>query len=274
MDAGALDVADAEIEAVEKLHDGDAEHVLVGEAFGHLEGRQAAQQFSHALAGVQRPRRQREQVDKLFLQRRIFFRADGVGHHRQQLLLRDQRGQRQYVGAVAQAVADRNAFGIAGQRDHVVLAEHAGLDHAFADLRQHDAIGILVEILVAAGVLHRLQGDAADAFPGERVADDVADRVIVDAALDGRDQRGRDAVAFEIFQRLLADLAQIRAAQIDQRVALQRIELQVDLEAAFVLGQPRHEVRLARDPQAVGVDHDVADRAGAGGFQNGEEIRV
>ncbi len=29
MDAAALDVADAEIEAIEKLHDGDAEDVLV-----------------------------------------------------------------------------------------------------------------------------------------------------------------------------------------------------------------------------------------------------
>src|SRR6266853_1837932 len=34
MNAGAFDVADAEIEAVEKLHDGDAEHVLVARSAG------------------------------------------------------------------------------------------------------------------------------------------------------------------------------------------------------------------------------------------------
>src|SRR5258706_9250092 len=54
MDAGALDVADAEIEAVEKLHDGDAEHVLVAEIGRGLEGRQATQEFGQALAGIER----------------------------------------------------------------------------------------------------------------------------------------------------------------------------------------------------------------------------
>jgi hypothetical protein len=58
MNAGALDVADAEIEAIEKLHDGDAEHVLVAEIGRGLEGRQAAQEFGQALAGVERPRRE------------------------------------------------------------------------------------------------------------------------------------------------------------------------------------------------------------------------
>src|SRR5207302_10886418 len=106
---------------------------------------------------------------------------------------------------------------------------------------------VLVEVLVAAGVLHRLQRDAADAFPPQGVADDIADLVIVDAALYGRDERGRKAMPFEIFKRLLAYLAQIRAAQIDQRVALQRIELKIDLETALVPGEPSHEVRLARD---------------------------
>src|SRR5450432_4758660 len=49
MNAGTLDVADAEIEAVEELHDGDAEDVLIAQPVGHLETRQAAQEFRHAL---------------------------------------------------------------------------------------------------------------------------------------------------------------------------------------------------------------------------------
>jgi len=53
MNAGALDVADAEIEAVEKLHDRDAEYVLVTQSVGHLERRQATEEFGHALAGVE-----------------------------------------------------------------------------------------------------------------------------------------------------------------------------------------------------------------------------
>ncbi len=76
------------------------------------------------------------------------------------------------------------------------------------------------------------------------------------------------------FQRLLADLAQIRAAQVDQRIALQRIELEIDLQPALVLGEPRHEILLASDAQAIGVDHDMADRAGAHRVQDREEVRM
>ncbi|GMO61228.1 hypothetical protein BwSG20_16410 [Bradyrhizobium ottawaense] len=164
--------------------------------------------------------------------------------------------------------------GLQGSGIMSLSSKHAGFDDALADLRQHDAVGIFVEILVAAGVLHRLQRDAAHACPGQRVADDVADLGIVDAALDGRDQRGRHAVMLEIFQRLLADFSQIRAAQVDQRVALQRIELEIDLQPAPVLGEPRHEILFAGDAQAVGVDHDVPDRAGAHRVQDREEIRM
>src|SRR5450432_3227077 len=56
MNAGALDVADAEIEAIEELHDGDAENVCVAQPVRHLESRQAAQEFGDAFAGVERTR--------------------------------------------------------------------------------------------------------------------------------------------------------------------------------------------------------------------------
>ena len=93
--------------------------------------------------------------------------------------------------------------------------------------------------------------------------DDIADLVIVDAAFYRRDEGGRNAVSFQILQRLLTYFAQVRTAKIDQRIALKRIELQIDFKAAFVLRQPGHEIGLARDPQAVGIDHHMADRAGA-----------
>src|SRR6266849_631698 len=73
MNAGTLDVADTEIEAVEELHNGDAEHVLVAEIGRRLEGRQATQEFGEALAGVEWPRRQRKQLNELFTQHRVFF---------------------------------------------------------------------------------------------------------------------------------------------------------------------------------------------------------
>src|SRR5882757_4438579 len=52
VDAGALDPADAEIEAIHELHDGDAEHVLVAQTLWHRHLRQAAQKFREPLGRV------------------------------------------------------------------------------------------------------------------------------------------------------------------------------------------------------------------------------
>src|SRR4051812_9798742 len=106
------------------------------------------------------------------------------------------------------------------------------------------------------------------------MANNVADLVIVDAALHGDNEGGRYAMPLEILQRLLAYFSQIGAAEIDQRLAFERVELQIDLEAALVFREPRHEIRLARDSKPVGVDHDMANRAGAYRGENCEEIRV
>ncbi len=76
----------------------------------------------------------------------------------------------------------------------------------------------------------------------------------------------------EVLKRGAADAAQIRAAQVHQRLALERIELQIDLEPALALGQPRDEIRLARDAQPVGVDHHVADRPRPHRIEDGEQI--
>ena len=117
-----------------------------------------------------------------------------------------------------------------------------------------------VEALVAAGILHRLEGDAAHALVGERMAHDGADLVVVDAALDRADQGGRDAARLEVGQRLAADARQLGAAQVLQRVVVQRIELQIDLEARLEFGQRVDEGRVLGDADAVGVQHHVADR--------------
>ncbi len=68
------------------------------------------------------------------------------------------------------------ALRIAGQRDHVLVAEDAGvLDDIAADIREQHAVALAVETVIAAGVLHRLEGHAAHAVVVERVADDLAD---------------------------------------------------------------------------------------------------
>src|SRR5437762_8677786 len=93
-----------------------------------------------------------------------------------------------YLAAEPQAVADRDRIGVAGQRDHVVAAENAPLiDDGLTDFRQHYAVALGVEAIVAAGVLHRLERDAAHAGAALGIAQDVADLVVVDAFANDAD---------------------------------------------------------------------------------------
>src|SRR6476659_5604814 len=48
---------------------------------------------------------------------------------------------------------------------------------------------------------------------------------------------------------------QPRAAQVEQRLVVERIDLQVDLKPRRVFGQPGDELGVLRDPHPVGVDH-------------------
>ena len=67
---------------------------------------------------------------------------------------------------------------------------------------------------------------------------------------------------------------ELRAAQVHQGFVVQRIELQVDFEPRRVSGQPGDEIRLLCDPQAIGVDHHVADRAALHRVEHFPELRV
>src|SRR5205807_8153172 len=112
----------------------------------------------------------------------------------------------------AQAVADGDRIGVAGQRDQVVLAEDAPLvDDSAPDFREHDAVRRGIEALVAAGVLHGLERDAAHAGPALRISEHVADLAVIDAFADDADQRGRDARALQRLERPLANAAEIGA---------------------------------------------------------------
>ena len=103
---------------------------------------------------------------------------------------------------------------------------------------------------------------------------DLADLVVIDAALDRHHQGGRDAVPLQAFKRLVAHAPQVRAAQVHQGVAPERIELEIDFEPALALGEALDEIGFLRDPDAVGVDHGVADRPPPHRIENGEEIRM
>ena len=182
---------------------------------------------------------------------------------------------RRYLAAEPQAVADRDRIGVAGQRDHVVAAENAPLiDDGLTDFRQHYAVALGVEPVVAAGILHRLEGDAAHAGPALRDAQHIADLVIVDAFADDADQRRRDAGCFQRIERPLPDPPQIGAADRLQRLAAQRVELQIHLESTLHLGERGDELRILRDADPVCVQHHMPDRPGACSADDVKDPRV
>ena len=79
---------------------------------------------------------------------------------------------------------------------------------------------------------------------------------------------------FQRFERVLADASQVGAAQIQQRLTSGRVELQIDFEPALLLGEAGDKIRLARDPQPVGIDHHMPDRARPHCIEDSEEIGV
>src|SRR5262249_60404995 len=59
-----------------------------------------------------------------------------------------------------------------------------------------------------------------------------------------------------------------------ERPALERVELEIDLEPGRVRGETLREAVLARDPDAVRVDHEVLDRTALRGIEHLEEPRM
>ena len=56
------------------------------------------------------------------------------------------------------------------------------------------------------------------------------------------------------------------------RLPLEAVELKVDLETGHVVGQSSREVRFVGNPDAVGVDHDVANGTSLGLVEDTEEV--
>ena len=70
----------------------------------------------------------------------------------------------------------------------------------------------------------------------------------------------------------MADAAEVGAAELHQRFALEGIELEIDFEIFFVFGQTLDEIFVFGDADAVRIHHQMADGAGLGHFHNLEKI--
>ena len=131
-----------------------------------------------------------------------------------------------------------------------------------------------IEALDPPGDLDRLESHPAHAGLLEREVDDRAELVVVEPLLERDDQRGRDPVLVEVLERPVADLDQVGAAHRLLGRGVERVELEVHLEARHVPGEPPRELGVIGDPHAVGVDHQVLDRPLARQVEDLEELGV
>jgi hypothetical protein len=112
------------------------------------------------------------------------------------------------------------------------------------------------------------------AFPLQGEVDDLAQLVVVLAALDHHHQGGGNRFSFKGFQRVPANPGEVGTAQVLVNGGTQRIELEIDLEARLETRQPLHEIRVLGNADAVGVQHDVADGPPLGRRDDLDDLRV
>ncbi len=118
----------------------------------------------------------------------------------------------------------------------------------------------------------RLEGDRAHRRVGDPVPDDRADLVLVDALLDRGDERHRQPQLGGAVERPLLVGAEVLAADREVRLALEAVELQVQMRAQ--LGELLAEAAVAREPDPVRVQHHRADSLRLGERDHLEDLRM
>lgn len=123
-------------------------------------------------------------------------------------------------------------------------------------------------------MLDGLEGDTADTSLGEGEVHDLAEFVVVETLFQGADEGGGEVEGVEAVEGAAADIEEIGAAERADGIGAEGVELEVDLKAGRIVGEALGEVGVLRDAEAVGVEHQVLDRAALRGVEDGEEIGV
>jgi hypothetical protein len=137
--------------------------------------------------------------------------------------------------------------------------------------------GQRVELDVPAGVGDRLERHRPHRRVGEAELDDVAELVLVEAALHGGDQGGGQARVGAVVQRLAFAGAQVAAADLAVGALVEPVELQVDVDRPAGPVPPPdlgHEVFVGGEADAVGVEVDRLDRTRLGGVDEVDDVFV
>ena len=121
----------------------------------------------------------------------------------------------------------------------------------------HPAHRVVIRVPPAVG--HGLEHHAADGRVAQSEFDDGPGLVLVDIALDGRHEDDVEIGLGQTVQR-----SQLRGQErlaTDDLVGLVRQPIELEVDQWPERGEPLKPIRIVRDPEAVGVDHHVADVA-------------
>ena len=180
-------------------------------------------------------------------------------------------------GAGPERIGQGMAVGMGtGEREEVVLGEESGGlgDQPFHHIGKGDPPFQLLGQHMPARVRGGLEAETRNprALGGE--FDQRAQLVEVDVGLQGADQRGVQPHAPQVVDRPQLGRQQRLAPQGAIDPVVQTVELQVDLGTVLEPGNPLDQCHVIRQSNAVGVDHHIIDRLGAGVFEDLFELRV
>ena len=98
--------------------------------------------------------------------------------------------------------------------------------------------------------------------------------MIVQTLLKRDHEIGGDVVPVKAFESVQPNAAKVGAAKLHQRLAFERIKLQIDFEIFLVLSKSCHKIFFLRDPHAVRVYHQMANRSCLCHLNDGEKVRM
>ena len=117
-----------------------------------------------------------------------------------------------------------------------------------------------------------MQSNTTDTGLLQSVVDDLANFAVVETFAKSDDECGGEVVFVELFESFFANATEIGTTQIEQGFTFEGIKLQINFGVGSFGGDAFDEVGLLGNFEAVGIDHDVADRAGLREFENLEKI--
>jgi hypothetical protein len=273
VDASFFDGADVEGMGVEELDDEDAENIFIVEIGGSGDARKTAEEFAKTGgAGLGRVIGG-EKFEETIADAEFFFVDDGVAGGVDEDVGLDEAGEWNGFAVELDGVGHGEGVGVTRDGDDIFGAKDVGLlENVAANFAEGEAVGGRIEFFEASGVLDGLQGDAADAGLQQSVVDDLANFAVVETFAQGDDERSGKIVLVELLKGFFANGAEIGAPQIEQGFAFEGIKLQINFGVGSFGGDAFGEVGLLGDFQAVGIDHDVTNRAGLREFEDLKKV--